>query len=248
MSRSFTKLFSSITESTVWCEPMATRLVWITLLAMADKDGCVWASVPGLANRARVSIDEADIALRCFLSPDAYSRTPDREGRRIEAIDGGWCLLNHAKYRQMASIEDRKDYQRQWDEKRRVRQNPTNPDTARQQTTNPTHAEAEADADSDAESKRKRKTKARALKSSTAERPKTTPQFEALWDAYPKKVQKLAAIAAFHRLSPDAQKFARIMASIDPHERSEQWCEGVRWIPNLANYLDAEGWLDELDE
>jgi hypothetical protein len=49
MSVTFTKLFSSITESTVWDEPDRVRLVWITMLAMADKHGRVWASVPGLA-------------------------------------------------------------------------------------------------------------------------------------------------------------------------------------------------------
>lgn len=106
---SYTKLFASILDSTIWSESPAIKLVWITMLAMADKNGEVMASVPGLAKRAGVPLEECQEALQKFLSPDPFSRTPDDEGRRIEVIDGGWSLLNHAKYREMASKEDQKN-------------------------------------------------------------------------------------------------------------------------------------------
>jgi hypothetical protein len=102
----FTKLFSSIITSTVWMEDDQTRLVWITMLALADKNGEVQGSVPGLARIAAVPVDACRVALTLFLSPDPDSRTKDDEGRRIEEIDGGWLLLNHAKYRKMASKEE----------------------------------------------------------------------------------------------------------------------------------------------
>lgn len=105
LSFSYTKLFSSITESTVWSEPLAVRVVWITMLAMTDKYGRVWGSVPGLARRANVSLAECQKALKCFLSPDRHSRTPEHDGRRIEVIDGGWRLLNYDKYRAMQDEE-----------------------------------------------------------------------------------------------------------------------------------------------
>lgn len=101
----FTKLFASILESTVWGLPCETRLVWITMLAMADQDGEVSASVPGLAHRAQVSIEACEAALASFSAPDPYSRTKEHDGRRIEAIDGGWRLLNYRKYREKASLE-----------------------------------------------------------------------------------------------------------------------------------------------
>ena len=119
MSITFTKLFSSITESTVWCEPAHTRLVWITMLAMADKRGRVWASIPGLANRARVPLEDADKAVETFLGPDRYSRTPDHEGRRIRAIDGGWELLNYTKYRELRDEENRREQNREAQERHR---------------------------------------------------------------------------------------------------------------------------------
>jgi len=115
----FTKLFSSITESTVWCESAGTRLTWITMLAMADRTGRVFGSIPGLANRARVTVDEARTAIESFMSPDPDSRTKDHEGRRIEVIDGGWRLLNHAKYRALRDDEARKEYKREWIKERR---------------------------------------------------------------------------------------------------------------------------------
>lgn len=105
---SYTKLFSSLVTSTIWMETDRTRIVWITMLALADKNGEVQASIPGLARVAGVPLEDCEAAIQKFLSPDPYSRTPDDEGRRIEKIDGGWALINHAKYRAMASRDDEK--------------------------------------------------------------------------------------------------------------------------------------------
>ncbi|NBW19744.1 MAG: hypothetical protein EBR82_68405 [Caulobacteraceae bacterium] len=104
----YTKLFKSILASSIWSEDDQTRIVWITLLAMADKHGEVHASVPGLARLAGVPIAATETALQRFLSPDPYSRTPDNEGRRLLPMEGGWRIANHAKYRLMASREDEK--------------------------------------------------------------------------------------------------------------------------------------------
>lgn len=119
MSVTFTKLFSSITESTVWCEPDSTRIVWITMLAMADSKGRIWASIPGLANRARVTVEQVENAILTFKSPDRYSRTPDYEGRRVEDIEGGWRLLNHEKYRGIRDEESIKESKRRYINERR---------------------------------------------------------------------------------------------------------------------------------
>ncbi len=114
MSEGYTKLFSTIATSTIWSEPLATRVVWITMLATADRCGEVQASVPGLARLANVSMDECVAALATFLAPDPYSRTPDNEGRRIEVVDGGWRLLNHSKYRAKLDADDRRERKAKW--------------------------------------------------------------------------------------------------------------------------------------
>lgn len=102
----YTKLFSSIITSTIWSEDDATRIVWITMLAVSDKNGEVQGSVPGLARLAGVPVETCRAAIDKFLGPDPDSRTKDDDGRRIEVIEGGWHLLNHAKYRAMASEEE----------------------------------------------------------------------------------------------------------------------------------------------
>lgn len=109
----YTKLLSSITASTVWMEPHPTRIVWITMLAMANQYGQVHASVPGLAHIARVTREECEAALCTFMAPDPDSRNPANDGRRIEAIPGGWLLLNHASARGARDPEVRRQQNRE---------------------------------------------------------------------------------------------------------------------------------------
>lgn len=152
----YTKLFSSITASTVWGEPYATRIVWVTLLAMADRDGAVHAAVPGLARAANVTLEECEAALQAFLAPDPYSRTKDHDGRRIEEIDGGWLLLNHAKYRGIRQSTDRREYQRQWDREHRpsgharATRSDKSPTQSDKSPPSPTQAAADAEAAAEA--------------------------------------------------------------------------------------------------
>lgn len=134
MSDTYTKLFASITASTVWQEPAGTRLVWITMLAMSDQHGAVYASVPGLARIANVPLDETIAALATLSAPDQWSRTPDHDGRRIAPLDGGWRLLNHAKYRATRSAEDRREYWREWKANKRASMSTTIPELSTKST------------------------------------------------------------------------------------------------------------------
>ena len=146
----YTKLFSSIIASTIWREPDHVRVVWITMLAMATKDGVVEASIPGLADMARVSLPQCEQALTALRAPDPYSRTKDHDGRRIQDVDGGFLLLNHAKYRDKLSAEDRRDYQRQYRANYRAdgrdKSRSTLVNTGQHLSTGSIHTEAEAEA------------------------------------------------------------------------------------------------------
>ena len=105
MSASFTKLFQSILQSTIWVEPLETRVLWITMLALADRHGRVHGSIPGLAHTADIPLDKCEQAINRFLAPDQYSRSQEQQGRRIEVIDGGWQLINYGKYRELQDTE-----------------------------------------------------------------------------------------------------------------------------------------------
>lgn len=108
----YTKLFDKLVRSSIWDEDDKTRIVWITLLALADKNGHVIATENYLRMAARIDQDAIRLALHKLSGPDPATTTADNEGRRIQAIEGGWALLNHAKYRQMMRNEDRREYQR----------------------------------------------------------------------------------------------------------------------------------------
>lgn len=108
----YTKLFSSIVASTIWREDDKTRIVWITMLAMKNERHIVEASIPGLADMARVSLKECESALKKLQAPDEYSRNKIHKGKRIEACDGGWRILNGEYYRYQMSLEDKREYQK----------------------------------------------------------------------------------------------------------------------------------------
>lgn len=108
--KGYTKLFHSLIYSTIWQEPVETKVVWITMLAMKDADGKVLCSIPFLAKSAGVTLEQCLAALEKFKSPDPYSSTKVKEGRRVEDVDGGWFIINHYKYMDEMSLDDRRAY------------------------------------------------------------------------------------------------------------------------------------------
>jgi hypothetical protein len=79
------------------------------MLALADRDGIVHCTAPGLADRARITLEQCRVALQTFLEPDQDSLTMADEGRRIRRVDDGWELINYEKYRHLLSVEDRRE-------------------------------------------------------------------------------------------------------------------------------------------
>lgn len=120
----FTMVYRSILTSSIWTTPHPklhmVRCVWMTLMLLADKNGFVHASLPGLAAAAVVSIDDAKEAIDLFLAPDPYSRTKEHEGRKIVDFDGGWMLLNYEKHRDAKRDALQKKYRRDWYHKQRA--------------------------------------------------------------------------------------------------------------------------------
>ena len=146
----FTKLFSAITSSSIWNEDDVTRLVWITMLAMADANGVVYASIGGLAHTARVNRDACEMAIQKLESPDPDSRSPEFEGRRIKKIEGGFLLLNYAKYREARSEDERRLYMREYmKEYRKTDVNNRKQKLTRVNRSKPPLAQAEAEAEAE---------------------------------------------------------------------------------------------------
>ena len=109
----YVKLFASILDSSVWAEDQETRLLWITMLVKADREGVVRASTTGLARAANISVESCKRGIDVLQAPDLDSKDPDYGGRRIEKIDGGWVVLNLKKYREIRTNEQLQAAERQ---------------------------------------------------------------------------------------------------------------------------------------
>jgi hypothetical protein len=130
MADHYVKLWASILQSSIWSQSLATRVVWITMIAMADEHGFVGASVDGIARMANVTTEEAKQAITEFLAPDPYSRNQENEGRRICVVPRGWHVLNHKHFRDMRDKEARRAYERLRKAEQRARKRPGHvPDT-----------------------------------------------------------------------------------------------------------------------
>jgi hypothetical protein len=110
----YNKLFTSILDSSIWVEEPATKIVWITLIAAMDEDGFAhFSTLRNLANRAVLSVEQTEAAVKILESPDPNSADKDFDGRRIERVPGGWMVLNARKYRDTVTRSIAKEKQRQ---------------------------------------------------------------------------------------------------------------------------------------
>lgn len=240
MSETYTKLFSSILRSTIWSEDNDTRLVWITMLALADRDGYVGASLPGLAHEARVSLEATEAALAMFLAPDEYSRSQEHEGRRIEVSDRGWTLLNYDRFRDMRDEEARKEYERNRKREQRARDRvPDSPAIVPDVPQSPAlSAQAEAAAAAEAEAGRIGKTprvKPRGLSKHSG--------FDAILAAYD-RAYKHAHARAPVITAADRSQIGKLLRSPPSDVEPSTWAPTL--VRAVADYVaDADPWLEK---
>ena len=264
MSIGYTKLFSSIVTSTIWVESDRTRIVWITMLALADRNGEIQASIPGLARLAGVPIPDCEEAIAKFTAPDPYSRTPDDQGRRIEKIEGGWALLNHAKYREMASRDESKaaNAERQHRHREKAKRNDTvTPSNAlvtksnatvtksNAEVTHPLHiAEAEAEKDNISESA----TAELALESEQAfDSDSATISPVEIYSVYPRKTKRPDALRAIAKAIIESGLTAQALLEVTQAyaKATDQWPKDQRkFIPYPASWFNGERYRDDPKE
>lgn len=231
----FVKLFSSITESSLWSEPKDTRLLFVTLLAKADAAGFVEASLPGLARVANLTIEETMTALKGLEGPDLHSKNPDHEGRRLVKMDGGWLVLNYQIYRERRNDEDRQAYMREY--MRAYRSDSVNKRKQMLTQVNnskPRLAQVEAEVEVEVEVEAKK----RAPKTG----PDDDPLFCEFWDAYGKKVDQDDAFKVWRKLSVDDREAAADGAPGYAAARPE-----AKYRRSPARYLRERSWRDEAE-
>ena len=134
---------------------METRLVWVTMLALADQHGHVDGTVRSLSRVSRVTIEQCQSALDCLLGPDTDDRSGVLDGRRLVSQQGGWGIVNHATYRNKMSADDRRERDRI--RKRDARMSAPRPQVS-ENVRDFQQAEAEADTKAKASAKAKKAT------------------------------------------------------------------------------------------
>lgn len=118
----FTPLWSSIVMSSIWMASKETKILWITMLALKDRNGLVAGVPSALARTAGLTIEECNRSLVELLSPDPESSSTENEGRRIKAVPGGWHILNHDKYQKQMSDTFKRARKTVWESVKRENQ------------------------------------------------------------------------------------------------------------------------------
>jgi len=72
--------------------------------------------------------------------------------------------------------------------------------------------------------------------------------FDRFWQAYPRKVGKGAAAAAWKKAKPSRETVDAILEAVEQQKHSRQWLDSDgRFIPNPATWLNQARWEDEVD-
>lgn len=120
--RMYAKVFASLFEGSFYGAGPIRYAVWIYLLAKANADGIVSCNTKALSGTLGCSQEEVAEALAWLQSPDAESRNPDHEGRRIEALSPyEYAILNYAYYRDLKTREMERENARERQKRRRSR-------------------------------------------------------------------------------------------------------------------------------
>lgn len=87
------------------------------MIILCDDSGVIDLTPSAISRRTGIPIEHIEAGIKTLESDDPYSRTPDENGRRIVRLDDhrpwGWRIVNHQKYKQMASYEDKKKADRE---------------------------------------------------------------------------------------------------------------------------------------
>jgi hypothetical protein len=109
------KLFASMFDGSLYGNWKAIVTLQ-QLVVLSDRCGFVDMTPQAIAARTSIPLDIIQEGLELLQQPDKYSRTEGNDGKRIELIDNrrpwGWHIVNHEKYRMLASAEEKREADR----------------------------------------------------------------------------------------------------------------------------------------
>lgn len=101
----YTPAFDTLYTGTL-CGRWPEAAVMASLLPLIDARGEINMSYAAIHALTGWPMDLLEQGIKQLMEPDAYSRSPDHDGRRLVLLEParpwGWRVVNHAKYREKA--------------------------------------------------------------------------------------------------------------------------------------------------
>lgn len=125
------KLFVSMFDGTLGTRgPWQALVTFQQLVILADRQGIVDMTADAISRRTTIPLAIIQQGISELEKPDPESRSPAEEGARIVLLDEnrpwGWQIVNYAHYRELRTADDRREYMRQYQRKRRADVNNVN--------------------------------------------------------------------------------------------------------------------------
>ena len=119
------KLFAQMYDGTLATKgPWQALVTFQQLIILADKEGVVDMKPEAISRRTTIPLEIILKGIPILESPDGESRTPAEDGRRITKLsdtrDWGWRIVNYSHYRAIRSQEERREYMRLYQQRRRA--------------------------------------------------------------------------------------------------------------------------------
>ncbi len=118
------KIFEQIYEGSLYGQWEALVTFQQMIVLAEHPDGIVDMTPAAIAARTSIPLEIIQRGIAYLEQPDAESRTPDEEGRRIIRLsDGrtwGWRITNYPEYNAIKNAEDRREYMRLYQQARRA--------------------------------------------------------------------------------------------------------------------------------
>lgn len=235
------KVFGAFFDSSINDADPITRLVFIAMIVLSDRNGQIDMTRQALARRVNVSLAEIDTAIELLSQPDPISRSADHEGRRIVPIDPsrtwGWIVVNKTAYRGSSDEEKR---QQARERKRRQRDRDRGRDTKSDGSFDSSSVERVTDTNTDTGRH------APSLNGHAMSREERDARFNRTWERVPRKEGKTAArrhYVAAVKTASDADRFDR---GVDGYlrkiaaERTEPrfYVYGSTLFSNIEDFVD----------
>lgn len=235
----FSKVFSTIWGGSLYGHFEASA-VFLVFLSLADRDGAVDMTPEAIAGTTGWPLNFILKGIRELEKPDAKSRTPGHEGRRILLMDDhrpwGWIITNYSLYRDKMRSAERTAYLAEKQREYRARNKSTSVNTST--SINQDKPIAEADAAPEAESEAKNKN--------------AGAMFEEFWKAFGeaggKKTGRGQAEKAWKKVDPFFYPLIlqALLAQKSEHESFAAVGQFHAAWKAPATWLNAKCWEDEI--